>query len=201
MDISPFFQSDLFVWGVMPVLIFLATVCDVSLGTIRVIFVGRGFRQLSAAIGFVEVVIWLLAISQIMRNLDNFAYYIANGAGFALGIYIGMLIEDKLSIGKVIVRVFAKENETELVNYLRDAHFGATTLDAQGAYGPVTVILSIVDRHDLGDVIRRIRAINPHAFYSIENVKQVNEGVFPSREGGPITGCLGSIRQAFRTRK
>jgi uncharacterized membrane-anchored protein YitT (DUF2179 family) len=94
-----------------------------------------------------------------------------------------------------------KENETELLNYLRDSHFGATILDAQGAYGPVKVILSIVDRHDLGSVIGRIRAINPHAFYSIENVKQVNEGVFPPREGGPITGRLGLMRQAFRTRK
>jgi len=201
MDISPFLYSDLFVWIVMPVLIFLATICDVSLGTIRVIFVGRGFRQLAAAIGFVEVVIWLLAISQIMRNLDNLAYYLANGAGFALGIYVGMLIEDKLSIGKVIVRVFVKENETGLLDYLRTAHFGATTLDARGAYGPVKVILSVVDRRDLGSVIDRIGALDPHAFYSIENVKQVNEGVFPPREIGPVSGRLGFLRQAFRTRK
>jgi len=200
-DISPFLQSDLFVWVVMPVLIFLATICDVLLGTIRVIFVGRGFRQLSAAISFIEVLVWLLAISQIMRNLDNFAYYITNGAGFALGIYVGMLIEDRLSIGKAIVRIFAKENEAEILSYLRAANFGATTLDARGAYGPVTVTLSIVDRHDLPIVIGQIRAIDPRAFYSIEDVRNVNEGIFPPREVGPITGRMGSLRQAFRTRK
>jgi Uncharacterized protein conserved in bacteria len=98
-------------WLFMPVLIFLATICDVGLGTLRVIFVSRGYRALSAGIGFTEVLIWLFAIGQIMRNLENPIYYLANAAGFALGIFTGMLVEEKLSIGINLVQIVTSHHQ------------------------------------------------------------------------------------------
>ncbi|HER42916.1 MAG TPA: hypothetical protein ENO08_00460, partial [Candidatus Eisenbacteria bacterium] len=84
-----FIDSELFKWVVLPLLIILARVIDVTIGTIRIVFVSRGHKVIAPILGFFEVLIWLLAIGQIMRNLSNFMCYIAYGTGFALGTYMG----------------------------------------------------------------------------------------------------------------
>lgn len=197
-SIDAFITPDIFAWVIVPLLIFFATVCEMSLGTLRVIFIDRGFRNLSAVFGFVEVLVWLIAISQIMRNLDNFTYYIANATGFSIGVFVGMWIEDKLSIGKVIIRTIVSENAEDLLSHLKGAHFGVTSVSADGAYGPVTVILTIVDRRHVPEVVSCITKHYPHAFYSIENVKLVNEGVFPPRTGMYLKDHIfGTLRHLF----
>ena len=77
-------DSELFKWVLLPLLIVIARVIDVSIGTIRIVFVSRGHKIIAPVLGFFEVLIWLLAIGQIMRNLSNFMCYIAYGTGFAL---------------------------------------------------------------------------------------------------------------------
>ena len=94
MDTS-FFDSDLFSYVLMPLLIFLARICDVSIGTLRIIFVSKGKKNIAPILGFFEVLIWITAISKIMQNLDNYINYIAYAAGFATGNLIGMIIEEK----------------------------------------------------------------------------------------------------------
>ncbi len=110
---------EIFAWVILPLLIFFARICDVSLGTIRVIFISKGFKYIAPVIGFFEVIIWLLAIGQVMNNLTNVASYIAYGGGFACGTLIGMIVEEKLSIGTVTVRVITRKDATDLVAYLR----------------------------------------------------------------------------------
>jgi uncharacterized protein YebE (UPF0316 family) len=181
-------------WLFMPMLIFFATIGDVSLGTIRVIFVSRGYKALSAGIGFTEVLIWLFAIGQIMRNLDNPVYYLANAAGFALGIFTGMFVEEKLSIGISIVQIVTSHHEPELVNSLKNSRYGITAIDAEGGMGPVKVILSIVKREDIPHYLSIVRQFQPRAFFSIQNVRFVHEGIFPVRQFRDIRGYLGSLR-------
>ena len=93
-------ESHFFAWVVLPILIFLARICDVSLGTVRLIFVSRGFKYLAPVIGFFEVLIWILAMTQIMQNLTNPICYLGYAGGFATGNYIGILIAEKLSLGE-----------------------------------------------------------------------------------------------------
>jgi uncharacterized protein YebE (UPF0316 family) len=174
-----FGPSGLFEWVILPVLIFSARICDVSLGTIRVIFISKGIKYLAPLIGFFEVIIWLLAIGQVMNNLTNVASYIAYGGGFAMGTFIGMLIEEKLSLGLTSVRIITKEDPSLLVEYLRAQNYGVTTVDGDGATGRVKMVFSIIRRQDLGRVVDVITKFNPGAFYSIEDVKSVSEGVFP----------------------
>src|SRR5512136_1974751 len=112
-------SSDLFAWVILPLLIFFARICDVSLGTIRVIFISKGIKYIAPIIGFFEVIIWLLAIGQVMNNLTNVVAYIAYGAGFASGTFIGMLIEEKISLGLTSVRIITKKDPAELIQYLR----------------------------------------------------------------------------------
>ena len=172
-------STGLFEWVILPVLIFCARICDVSLGTIRVIFITKGVRYLAPLIGFFEVIIWLLAIGQVMNNLTNVASYIAYGGGFATGTFIGMRIEEKISLGLTSVRIITIEEPSQLVNYLRSQNYGVTTVDGEGATGQVKMVFSIIRRQDLPDVVELIKKLHPGAFYSIEDVKSVSEGVFP----------------------
>jgi uncharacterized protein YebE (UPF0316 family) len=179
--LESFGSSGLFEWVILPVLIFCARICDVSLGTIRVIFISKGIKYLAPLIGFFEVIIWLLAIGQVMNNLTNVASYIAYGGGFAMGTWIGMLIEEKISLGLTSVRIITKEDPSRLVDYLRSQNYGVTTVEAQGATGQVKMVFSIIRRQDLFSVVEVIKNFNPAAFYSIEDVKSVSEGVFPDK--------------------
>jgi uncharacterized protein YebE (UPF0316 family) len=176
---EPFVSSVLFEWVILPLLIFSARICDVSLGTIRVIFISKGIKYLAPAIGFFEVIIWLLAIGQVMNNLTNVASYIAYGGGFAMGTFIGMLIEEKISLGLTSVRIITKEDPSQLVDCLRSRNYGVTIVDGEGATGQVKMVFSIIRRQDLSDVVDIIKKFNPGAFYSVEDVKSVTEGVFP----------------------
>ena len=166
LTLTPFFA-----WVVLPLLIFLARICDVTLGTIRVIFISKGFKYIAPVIGFFEVIIWLLAIGQVMNNVTNVASYIAYGAGFATGTFVGMAIEEKLSLGTVIVRVITNQEANDLVECLRAHDYGVTVIGAMGSTGPVQVLFMVIKRQDLGRVTGIIRQFQPNAFYSIEDVK------------------------------
>ncbi|VVB60415.1 Uncharacterised protein [uncultured archaeon] len=179
MDALSFYNSDLFKWVILPILIFVARLMDVSLGTLRIIFVSHGLKYIAPIVGFVEINIWLLAIGQIMQNLNNLVCSLAYAGGFSIGAFIGMLIEEKLSIGMVMVRVICKHDATELIKTLREADYGVTTHDAEGVKGPVKIIFAVIRREDLHDVLNRIHKIHPHAFYSVEDVRSVGEAMFP----------------------
>jgi uncharacterized protein YebE (UPF0316 family) len=177
---AEFMQSDFYFWVALPLLIALARIMDVTINTIRMIFVSRGYKTLAPILGFFEVVIWLVAIGQIMKNLDNFMSYIGYGAGFAAGNYIGIILVEKMTLGTVIIRVIARGETEELIKRLRDANFGVTIVQAEGKDGPVQILFSTMKKKDLSEALTLIKEFNPHAFYTIEEVQRVNEGHFKS---------------------
>jgi uncharacterized protein YebE (UPF0316 family) len=175
-------NSEIFTWILLPLLIFIARVTDVSLGTVRVIFVARGLKYLAPVVGFFEIIIWLLAIGQIMQNLTNPACYIAYAGGFAMGNFIGIWIAEKLSLGVVLIRVITSKDASKLIKNLKSAEYGVTSVDAQGSAGKVQVVFSIVRRREVPSVVNFIKQFNPKAFYTIEEVGFVEEGIFPVRK-------------------
>jgi len=168
-----------FAYIVLPLLIFFARIVDVSLGTIRILFVARGVQTLAAVLGFFEVFIWLVVISGIMNNLTSPFYFIFYAAGFAAGNYVGISIERHLYVGKVALRIITREKADDLLKFFREEGLGITSVDAEGATGPVKILYSIIKRRDLKSVIDQVHQYNPKAFYSIEDVKTVSEGTFP----------------------
>jgi uncharacterized protein YebE (UPF0316 family) len=180
MDIQMTIDPDLYTWVVLPLIIFIARIFDVSLGTLRIIFLSRGRRTLAPIFGFFEVLIWIIVIAQIVRNVTNIVGYLAYAAGFAAGNYIGMMIEEKLAIGMLSVRVIMAQNGQELVHQLHVAGYGATSLEAEGAIGHVTMVYTIIKRKNLGRVVGIIKGLNPKAFFSVEEIRLANEGIFPS---------------------
>lgn len=194
MDTS-FFHSGLFSYVMLPILIFLARICDVSIGTLRIIFVSKGKRNIAPILGFFEVLIWITAISKIMENLDHYINFIAYAAGFATGNLVGMIIEEKLAMGILMIRVFANERGPELVQSLNAQGFGATVVEAHGARENIHLIYSIVKRNELANVLDVITQLNPKAFYTIEDVKAVNEGIFTPRKPNSIFPFSTVLRQ------
>jgi len=175
-----------FTWIILPLLIFLSRIADQSIGTLRLIFVSKGYKYLAPLLGFFEVIIWLLAVSQILKQMDNFLYYIAYGAGFAAGNFIGIILEERISLGTVIVRIMPKFDTTDLVSYLKENNFGLTLLDAEGSRGPVKIIFLIIPRKQVKELVAIINRFNPNAFYSIEDVKSVKHGII--RQDNPLFG-------------
>lgn len=174
-----FLDSALYVWVVLPILVFLARVTDVSLGTLRIIFISRGKRNLAPLLGFVEVFIWITIVSQIVSHAHNMLAYLAYAAGFASGAFIGMYIEGRLAIGTQIILAIVQENAQTLINHLRSGGYGFTCVDGLGANGPVKLVYTIVQRRNLEDVLSIIRQTHPNAFLSIQDVRSTQQGIFP----------------------
>jgi uncharacterized protein YebE (UPF0316 family) len=193
-----FIDSNLFTWVILPLLIFLARIGDVGLDTIRIILISRGYKYLAPVVGFVQVLIWLLAIGQIMQNLTQPICYIAYAAGFASGTYIGMHIAQKMSLGLVLVRIVTKRDAHQLIESLKNSDYGVTSVPAQGNTGPVHVVFTIVPRPHIAQVVQLIEEFNPNAFFSVEEVNSVREGVFPKRKSWNHAGFFNFLRPTRR---
>lgn len=188
---ATFMDSGLFTWVVLPFLIFFARITDVSIGTMRLIFVSKGYKYYAPILGFFEVIIWLMAIGQIMQHLDNILCYIAYGAGFATGNYVGIYLEEKISLGTVVIRIIPKKDSPELVTRLREANFGVSTVEIEGMTGKLKMLFTIVKRKDLMDALNIIHQYNPQAFYTVEDVRTASEGYFRiARRQHPISQSL-----------
>jgi len=189
------FHSDFFSYAVIPFLIFLARICDQSIGTMRIIFVSKGKRNIAPLLGFFEVLIWITAISKIMQNLDNYVNYVAYAAGFATGNLVGMIIEEKLAMGFQMIRIFTSEKGKELVKILNSNGFGATAIEAHGAKEKIHLVYSIVHRNEVEKVLEAVNLFNSKAFFTIEDIKAVNEGIFNPRKQNTIFPFANILRE------
>jgi uncharacterized protein YebE (UPF0316 family) len=167
-------NSPYFDYLVLPLLIFVLRIFDVSLDTMRIIFMTKGYRRIAPIIGFFEILIWIVAITRIMQNLNNWVTYVAYAAGFATGNYVGMLLDEKLAIGHELIRVITKIEVRDLADTLRSAGFGVTSVKATGMQGDVGIHYIIVNRKNVRKAVGIIELKAPSAFYTIENIHFVN---------------------------
>lgn len=178
---------DVYAWIVVPLLIFLARIVDVTLGTLRFIYLSRGYKKVAPLLGFFEILVWLLAIRGVLVNLKNVACFFAYAGGFAMGNYVGMWIEEKLSIGMVLLRIVFSRNNDSFIEFLRKSDYGFTVVKGEGSREKrVRILFTVLKRKDLHDILTILEATNPQAFYTVENVKSVHEGIFPYLEKTPF---------------
>jgi len=181
LGISP----EIFSYVIMPLLIFMARVCDVSISTLRVMFVLSGKKNVAPFLGFFEALIWLLAIGQILQNINNPMSYIAYAGGFGMGTYVGMLFEEKLALGRVLVRVITPTPMPELIEYMKERDYRFTSVGAEGRYGKVNLLFTVMKRESLKEYIGKVKSFNDKAFYTIESVKKISEDDFSITEDRP----------------
>jgi len=148
-----------------------------TLDTLRIIFMTKGFKRLAPVIGFFEILIWIIAITRIMQNLNSWVCYVAYAGGFATGNYVGMLVDERLAIGHELIRVIARVDATALASALRAAGYGVTTVKALGMQGDVGIVYIVVNRKNQQHAIEIIRKYNPNAFVTIQNIQYVNKSV------------------------
>ena len=190
-------SEEMFSYLILPLLIFLARICDVSISTIRIIYMLGGRRYASTILGFFEAFIWLMAIRQIFQHLDNWVCYVAYPAGFASGIFVGLLIEERIAYGKVIVRIITRKDVTELLSYLNSKKLRFTRVNAEGPDGNENLVFTVLERERLEELLATLKEILPTAFYTIEKVKAAGEGgALPEEQGrwGMISWLRGVIR-------
>ncbi len=168
-------SEEIFAYVILPLLIFLARIIDVSINTIRIIYVLGGRRLTATLLGFVESFVWLMAIRQIFQHLDNWASYIAYPAGFAMGIFVGMMIEERIAYGKVIVRIITRKEIDQLKEYLSTQSHRFTILKALGPDGDESVIFAVLERERLEELTTKLKEILPTAFYTVEKVNRASE--------------------------
>ncbi|MDN3687732.1 DUF2179 domain-containing protein [Cyclobacterium jeungdonense] len=168
-------SQSLFDYLVMPLFIFFARVVDVSINTLRIMFVLNGKKTVAPVLGFFEALIWLIAIGQIFQNINNPLSYIAYAGGYAMGTYVGMVIEERLALGRVLVRIITPEPLPELVEFMKEKEYRFTSVGAEGRFGKVILMFTVIKRERLKEFIGKLRESNEKAFYTIESVKRVSE--------------------------
>lgn len=169
----------------LPILIFLSRVVDVSLGTVRIILVSKSFKIYAAILGFFEVLIWIVAIGQLMGDVTNAITYFAYALGFSVGTYVGMIIEEKMAIGTLLLQVISRNHKQELLEILRDKKIKAYDIQASGADGEVGIIYVIVTRKNYKKVAKSITQIDPKAFFAVEDISIVQDELENILETGP----------------
>ena len=169
---------DYFNWVLLPLIIYFARMTDVTLGTLRIVMISKGKRKIVPIIGFFEVLLWLIAIGQIMQNLSNVMCYFAWAAGYATGTFLGLTIEQALAIGTQVIRVITNKDSDAFLEDLKKEKHGFTVIDGQGAMGPVKVIFIVAERKNVKQISEFIDRHLPGSFYSVEDIRETNQGVF-----------------------
>jgi len=193
-----FFDNDTFMFIVLPLLIFLFRIVDQSIGTLRLIFAAKGLKKLAPFFAFFESFIWLVAIGQIMKHLDNVYCYLAFAGGYAAGNYFGIILEEKLSIGTVVIRVIPQKDTRALIARLRELNYGVTVVDVDGMLGPTKMLFTTIRRKEAPVVIDIIKQFNPMAFYTIDEVKVVSGGYF-DRKSKSVFSILNPFQKTVKS--
>ncbi|MDW7670703.1 MAG: DUF2179 domain-containing protein [Bacillota bacterium] len=159
-------------------LIFMAKVTDVSLATVRMIMVVKGKRFHAAAIGFVEVSIWILAVGTVLSRLDDPINVIMYASGFAAGNFVGIMIEEKMALGSLMVQVITYKNAMDLVDILREEGYGVTVVEGQGRSGIIHLLNVIIQRKQLGKLNQLVDELDQKAFVTIMDTRSIRGGFF-----------------------
>ena len=163
----------------LPIVIFFGRIVDVSLGTLRIIFVSKGEKYIAPFIGFFEVLIWIVIISEIFSRANDTVAYLSYAGGYATGNFMGILIEQRIASGVLLFRVYTKENGKELVALLNRSNFGATLIHGSGSQGEIDIIETVVDRKMLRSVEKIFTDFDPGVFYVSEDIRAKQRGIFP----------------------
>ena len=156
--------------------IFALRISDMTCDTLRLLFVVRGRKGIAWVLGFVQSVIFVIAITSVLQHLDNPLNIIGYAGGFATGNVVGMLIEERLAIGHVKVSIVTQHLGTALCQVLRDAGFGVTEIPARGRDGMVSMLSVSVLRKDVSKVEDIVHGTDKEAFVISEDVRPLRRG-------------------------
>jgi uncharacterized protein YebE (UPF0316 family) len=156
--------------------IFTLRVTDMTLDTLRVLFVIRGRKPLAWILGFFQSSLWVIAITTVLGNLDNLWNIVGYAGGFATGNVVGMLIEERLAIGHSHMRIISSRRGTAIAEAVRKAGYAATEFAGRGKDGTVAVISCSVARRDINSLKSQVYKIDSEAFITVEEIRPLHRG-------------------------
>ncbi len=156
--------------------IFCLRLIDVSMGTVRILMAVRGRRLMAGLIGFFEVSIFLVAISQVVANIGNWWNVIGYAGGFAMGTIVGITIENKLAIGLAEVSIVSMGKGMEIAEALRGDGYGATEFLGAGHSKIVDMVKAVVRRKEVPSVIATTSTIDDEAFITVQDMQRAYRG-------------------------
>jgi uncharacterized protein YebE (UPF0316 family) len=156
--------------------IFLLRLLDQTLGTLRALYVNKGKPLFGAGLGFIESAIWVVAISQVIKDLDDPYLIIGYAMGFASGTIVGSYIESSIGIGDVVIRIFSSkdDNTKNVAKELRAHGFGVTIINGEGMEGEVSILWCVAPRKKAKQVLNIVYEINPSAYVTTESTSPIN---------------------------
>ena len=160
-------------WSVIgwSLVIVVARIADVSLGTMRTVAVVNGRRNLAWMLGFVEVLIWILVVSEVIKTVNQSPLYpIAYALGFAMGNFIGITIEGRIGFGDQVIRVFSRKG-TGMAATIRNEGHRVTEFEGKGRDGPVEMLFSETRRRGVPAMLRRVREIDAECYYIVDDIR------------------------------
>ncbi|MGD2045886.1 MAG: DUF5698 domain-containing protein [Gemmatimonadota bacterium] len=169
---------ELLAGPVGPLVIFVMRVCDVSLGTVRLVLVTRGMRVPAAVVGFFEVLIWITASGTAILNITSPLHVLGYAGGFGTGTWVGMWIESKIPMGTATVQAYCRAENPSLSGALREAGLRVTEMKGQGLEGPVDIVSMVVPRRLVPIAVRTIESNDPDAFIAVYDAR-----IYPRRVG------------------
>ena len=165
------------------IVIFLSRLIDVSMGTMRTLMVVQGRKWPAAIIGFFEIAIYVVVLGKVVNNLNNPLNLLSYASGYAAGNYVGIIIENKIALGKSSVRVILKSEENDdLISLLRDKGFGVTVVQGKGREGVREILNIIIDRKKILDLQKILSDYDEKAFVTVSSISPLSGGYFAPKK-------------------
>jgi uncharacterized protein YebE (UPF0316 family) len=172
-------DQQIYQYILLPLIIFFARICDVSLGTMRIVFVSKGKKNIAPILGFFELFIWIVVINEVFKTADSMVCYLAYAGGYAAGNFLGMNIEERIALGSQLIQVFSSKDIAPLQKSLNEAGFGTTVVEGDGSAGKTNILYTVINRKTFARTEKILKEFDPLIFYVIEDVRLVKSGIFP----------------------
>lgn len=166
------------------VVIFLAKIVEISISTVRIILVNKGYREVGFITGMIEIFIWLFVASAVLTGLpDDPLKALPYGLGFSVGLVVGSIMEEWLAFGHVVVQVICDlENADMLCDYIRSKQIGVTEVDAKGYKGDKALLTLFVNRKGVNKLVSELQKVDSKAMFIVNDVTSIQGGTLPKRE-------------------
>lgn len=136
----------------------------------------KGYKFIAAGISIAEAFIYIIGLGLVLDNLDNIINIVVYAIGYATGIMVGLMIEQKLALGYVVVNVTTAELDKDLPNHFRTLGYGVTHGTSYGRDGARTTMQILTPRKYEKKLIETIREMDSHAFIISYEPKNISGG-------------------------
>ena len=163
-------------------LIFILKIIEMTIGTVRLLLIRKGYRREGTLLAFVQIMMWSFVASRVIMGIaDAPVKGVVYAVGFSIGIYIGSRVESYLAIGRVLIQtIVSRENSSSIISGLREKGYAVTSMDARGRDSERTVLKIIANRKGKEEIINDISRLDNTAMIITNDISTLKGGTVAS---------------------